>query len=254
MLQNKRFRFGVFHTVLLVVVATAVLAGWRLTAQVHAAGTTLTVNGSGDLSDLNPGDGVCDVLNLAGDQCSLRAAIEELNALGPDTTLHRIEFDISSSGPITITPGSELPAITVPLVIDGETQPGASCPTISDPANLMIVLDGSNAGTNVDGFTLDSGSDGSTIRGLVIGNFDDNGIFIWSNDNRVGCSHIGLSVDGVSVIGNGSSGVYLQGDGNSIGGQNSPQQRNVISVAIGAAFTVAGEDNLIRNNFIGTCV
>lgn len=237
-------------TVLLLAATITLLVGWLLTRQVYAAGTTLTVNGSGDLSDLNPGDGVCDVLNLAGDQCSLRAAIEELNALGPDTTPHRIEFNISGSGPFSIEPTSALPDIAVPLVIDGETQPGASCPTNNGPANLMIVLDGSSAGTNVDGLVLDSGSDGSTIRGLVIGNFDDNGIFIWSDDNRVGCNHIGLSVDGFSVMENGSSGVYLFGDGNRVGGQNFPGQRNVISGNWRGVY-IAGEENFVRNNFIG---
>ncbi len=241
-------------TTILILIAMSVLAlgSWLLVQAVYAAGTTVTVNGSGDLSDWNPGDGACDVLAMvSGDQCSLRAAIEELNALGPDTTPHRIEFDISVTGPVTITPSSELPAITVPVEIDGETQPGANCPTNNAPATLQIVLDGSNAGTDADGLVLSSGSDSSIIQGLVIGNFDDNGILILSDDNKVGCNHIGLGLDGVTVIGNGFSGVYLVGNGNSIGGENSSQQRNVISGNF-RGITIDGNDNLVRNNFIGT--
>jgi hypothetical protein len=239
-------------TILLLATAITVLVGWLLTRQVYAAGITVVVNGNGDLSDFNPGDGSCDALPaLAGDQCGLRAAIEELNALGPDTTPHRIEFNISGTGPFTITPNSELPAISVPVVIDGETQPGATCPTNNAPANLQIVLDGSSGGTNIDGLTLSTGSDGSVIRGLVIGSFDNSGIIIQSDENKVGCNHIGLAADGVSIIGNGSSGVYLLGNGNSIGEPDSPAHRNVISGNF-RGVTITGEDNLVSNNFIGS--
>ena len=129
------------RVIVLIFTAMCVLAlGSLLVVRVvYAAGTTLTVNWiSGDGSDQNPGDGICDVSVNVGEQCTLRAAIEELNALGADTTPHRIEFNISGTGPFTIAPNSELPAITVPVVVDGETQPGASCPTSSDPANLLV--------------------------------------------------------------------------------------------------------------------
>ena len=246
-------KFGKYSIFLVV---TAVLGGWLLTRQAYAAGTTVTVNGNGDLNDFNPGDGVCDVIpTVPGDQCGLRAAIEELNALGPDTTPHRIEFDISGTGPFTITPASELPAITVPVVIDGETQPGASCPTSNDPANLMIVLDGSNAGTTgtIDGLTFNAGSEGSTIRGLVIGNFDIAGIRLLSDGNIVRCNHLGVGVDGLSSMGN-DYGVYISSiaDSNIIGGDTDLDQRNVLSANTFDGIRILGEDNRIRGNFIGT--
>ena len=246
-------KFGKYSIFLAV---TAVLGSWLLTRQAYAAGTTVTVNGNGDLNDFNPGDGVCDVLpTVPGDQCGLRAAIEELNALGPDTTPHRIEFDISGTGPFTITPASELPAITVPVVIDGETQSGASCPTSNDPANLMIVLDGSNAGTTgtIDGLTFNAGSEGSTIRGLVIGNFDIAGIRLLSDGNIVRCNHLGVGVDGLSSMGN-DYGVYISSiaDSNIIGGDTGLDQRNVLSANAFDGIRILGEDNRIRGNFIGT--
>lgn len=242
-------------TILLLAATITLLIGWRLTRAVYAVSTTVTVDRTSDASDRNPGDGICDVSVNVGDQCSLRAAIEELNALGPDTSPHRIEFDISGTGPFTITPNSELPAITVPLVIDGETQPGASCPTSNNPANLLIVLDGSNAGvgTNVDGLTLDTGSEGSVIRGVVIGNFDRGGIFIGSNDNKVRCNHLGVGADGLSSMGNGD-GIFIIGANNTIGGQVVPAQRNVISANTGSGIYLfsGGDNNRIRGNFIGT--
>ena len=245
------FRFGKVLLFLAVVVA---LSSWLFMQPAHAVGITLTVNGFGDFNDLNPGDGICDGLGaLAGDQCSLRAAIEELNALGPDTTRHRIEFDIAGNGPFVIEPGSALPAITVPLIIDGETQAGASCPTETEPANLQIVLDGGNAGTNADGLVLATGSDGSTVRGLVIGNFDDKGINILSLDNRVACTHLGIAADGVSAMGNGGYGVHVQDDENTIGGQVAPSQRNVISGnSLDGVRIEGGDNNRVRGNFVGT--
>ncbi len=144
---------------LVLIVGLLLLGSWAAAQAAVPASLTLTVTGYGDFSDLNPGDGHCDAIAaLPGDQCSLRAAIEELNATGPGSALHHINFDIAvGTGPFTITPGSELPPIQVPVKIDGSTQPGASCPTANDQANLLIVLDGSNAGAAALGLQLDRG-------------------------------------------------------------------------------------------------
>jgi len=232
---------------LLGAVASAVL-------KVEATSLTVTVNTINDVADLVPGDGVCDNSANAGEQCSLRAAIEELNAQGPDTTLHEIHFNIAGNGPHTLMPASPLPNITVPVRIDGETQSGASCPTDSAPAELKIVLDGSNAGSSATGLTLYTGSDGSIIRGLVIGNFSFAGINFSSNDSAVRCSHIGLAADGFSSLGNDLTGIIVNGDGNIIGGQAFVQQRNVISDNGLAAMYInpGAEENFVANNFIGT--
>ena len=247
------------HILLILLIAGVLLLGsWLVAPTLYAAGTTLTVTGYGDFNDLNPGDGICDTnSSLPGNQCSLRAAIEELNALGPETTPHRIEFNITGTGPFTITPGSPLPDITVPMEIRGQTQPGASCPTINSPANLLIVLDGRNVGSS--GLVLAAGSDGSTIRGLVIGNFgdggfDDSGIYILSDDNIIRCNHVGVDVDGVSSIGNSDNGIYVAGDNNIIGGHASPAPRNVISgnTTANGIYIRAGNNNYVANNFIGT--
>ncbi len=241
----KRIQFFILTAIIL-------LGAGLLLYQTAYAATTLTVTGYGDFSDLVPGDGVCDTSPIPGDQCSLRAAIEELNAQGPDATPHRIEFDIAvGSGPFTISVGSELPYIDVPIEIDAATQPGASCPTASAPANLLIVLDGSNAGINARGLTLDSGSDGSMIRGLVIGNFDANAILIWSDNNRVRCNHIGLGADGVTSMPNGSYAISMTSDNNVIGGSAAHGRRNVIS-GNSNALNISGLNNKVSNNFIGT--
>jgi CSLREA domain-containing protein len=85
----------------------------------------ITVTSSAD--DLTPNDGAV----------SLREAITAVNAsndLGdPDITAQNpgtfgtsdaVHFNISGSGVHTISPASALPALIVPMIIDGYTQPG----------------------------------------------------------------------------------------------------------------------------------
>ena len=237
--------------IIFVLAAAAVLASWALTPTVYAISTTLTVNGYGDFSDLNPGDGICDTLSaLAGDQCSLRAAIEELNALGPGAAPHRIEFNISGTGPFTIVPDSELPPINVPIDIVGETQSGASCPTASDPANIQIVLDGSNVtvSNSGKGFLIATNGGGSSISGFSIINFYD-GIVLPSSFNTIRCNHIGVDASG--TIGAGYYGMYATGHENVIGGATDAD-RNVISGNFYVGVTLYGDSNVVAGNYIGT--
>ena len=82
---------------------------------------TFTVNRTSDGSDFTPAHGRCEIDPFrVGDQCTLRAAIEQANAsAGQDT----IRFSVNS-GVQTIAPNSPLPAVTGSVVIDGTTQPG----------------------------------------------------------------------------------------------------------------------------------
>ena len=154
----------------------------------HAA--TFTVNQSGDAADATPGNGVCAT---AGAVCTLRAALQEANALaGVDT----INFAIGS-GPQTIAvSGTALP-ISSSLTIDATTQPGSG----SSP---RILLDGANAVTS--GFDFGSvGSLNVTIRGLAIGRFTEAGIKIYESASTVRVDHcyIGVGLDGVTALPNG---------------------------------------------------
>jgi CSLREA domain-containing protein len=93
--------YGLYITIALA--AVLLLTVYATRHRVHAA--TLTVNSTADTTDVAPGDGVCaDGLG----NCTLRAAIQEANALaGLDT----IEFNIGTGTP-TIAPTSALPIIT----------------------------------------------------------------------------------------------------------------------------------------------
>ena len=144
---------------LLVVLVTAGLA--------RAA--TFTVDSTGDGADADPGNGTCAT---SGAVCTLRAAIEEANALaGADS----IGFNIAGSGPHTISPASNLPTVaditSAALTIDGSTAEASVDCTI--PATLAIIVQGSGSldyGLQVDGVGV-----ALTVRGVRFSGFSNTG-------------------------------------------------------------------------------
>jgi hypothetical protein len=136
---------------------------------------------------------------------TLRFAMNSANFnAGPDT----IVFNIPGAGPHVIMPDSQLPILTdqAGVIIDGLSQPGAMAggnPPAT--ANLMIVLDGTNAGA-VHGIWIVSSY--NTIQGLVIQNFEQDGIRIQASVdttqyNYVYCNFVGTDQTGNVVQGNG---------------------------------------------------
>lgn len=224
---------------------------------ISAPASTLTVNSLLDTTDAAPGDGTCD--DGAGN-CTLRAAIQESNALaGSDT----IAFNIPGTPPYTITPATELPAITSPVVIDGTTQPGAS--TGVWPPTLLIELNCSSVNNCL---TISNSGSGSDIRGLVINRALSAGIVInAANNNTVEYNFIGTDTSGTVDQGNAINGILISGDcsGNKIGGTTAGA-RNLISgnsttattgntsavLLFGGATGITG--TLIQGNYFGTDV
>src|SRR5947207_1496926 len=73
---------------------------------------------------------------------SLRQAITDANNhAGTDT----IAFSIPGSGFQTITPMTQLPSISSPVVIDGYTQPGSSANSLSNGDNAVVLIEISGA-------------------------------------------------------------------------------------------------------------
>ncbi len=188
---------------------------------------------------------------------SLRQAILDANAHVnldfdvPDS----IKFEIDGAGPHTIQPNSALPAITDPVIIDGTTEPDANCD--SWPATLAIELDGSNAGNLVTGLTLQSGSNGSTIRGLVINRFSSSGILISDSDsNKIECNIIGLDITGNISRGNGANGIrIINGAHSNLVGGIEFGAGNIISGNGSNGIFISGSgarNNRVQGNRIGT--
>lgn len=103
--------------VTLAIVTVTAIAGVGLPPS-PARGLTLTVNSTADGVDANPGDGVCAT---AGGQCTLRAAIQEANAVsGPDTiNLPAGTFTLSIAGTGEDAAATGDLDITGPLTISG---------------------------------------------------------------------------------------------------------------------------------------
>ena len=119
---------------------------------------TLSVTTTLDALDLDPGDGVCEIV---GGGCSLRAAIQEINALDTAGAPHQIN----------------LPAGTYGLTIEGSDESGSLTGDLNVRASVAIVGAGA-ANTTIDAGGIDRVLDvalgnvtiqGMTIRGGVVG-------------------------------------------------------------------------------------
>jgi parallel beta-helix repeat protein len=171
---------------------------------------------------------------------SFRQAIIQSNATaGKDT----IQFNIAGAGPHVITLSAALQAITDPVIIDGTSQPGASC--ASWPPALRIVLNGSGAGANTSGLVVTAGN--TNIKGLVIQRFSDHGVVLQgSGGNQVDCSFIGTNSTGeLAGFGN-DIGVYINNSSNNI------VSRSVVSGNGTYGIYVSGSGNQIRGSYVGT--
>ncbi|GEM_PF-4480859 len=223
-----------------------------ITAEInHVEG--LEVNVITDGADTNPGDGICDDGEC---NCSLRAAMEEANALaGYDT----ITFNIPGSGPHIIQPFHDLPTITEGVFIDGFSQSGSSTATMGSVANLKIGVNGTNmAGVKGIFHTI---ADNTVIKGLAINGHTGAptaaGIALESNHNTIAGNFIGIHINGTTLLPN-STGISIIGGNNNMIGGVLLEDRNIISgntkngIYIENNGSTVSDSNLLQNNFIGT--
>jgi hypothetical protein len=172
---------------------------------------------------------------------SLRQAIIDANAAaGVDT----ISFNIPGMLPYIITLASNLPAITDPVVLDATGQPGYT-------VQPLVWIDGGGLWTCLK---LDAGSDGSTIKGLAIGNCSTHGIHVnASRENIIQGNFIG-SLEGLIPNPNGGDGILLENDSNlnQIGGTGAGEG-NLISNSAGNGIAIEFSGAAtIQGNLIGT--
>jgi len=177
---------------------------------------------------------------------SLREAIvaanNSANGLGPDLIL----FDIAGAGVHTINLLAALPTITDAVIIDGWSEPDfAGAP--------VIELNGAGAGAGAHGLTITAG--GSTVRGLVIHSFGQRGVSIsGGGGNTIAGNYIGTDATGSVDLGNGFSGIFIDGSANNVIGGGGAADRNVISgnnfdgVSLNGASSFG---NQILGNYIG---
>ncbi len=185
---------------------------------------------------------------------SLRQAITSADAVMNNLTA--ILFGIPASDPgystgvWTISPETALPAITEPVILDGTSQPGYA-------GTPIIVLVGTDAGSSASGLILDA--NGSSIRGLVIDDFGQDGLSVQGNDNTVAGDYLGVAATAMTAAGN-ALGIVVTGAGNTIGGLTATPGTgagNLISANTNDGIEITGSGatgNLVAGNFIGTDV
>jgi titin len=187
---------------------------------------------------------------------SLRRAIHLANA---SPGLDMIAFAIPGDGVHTINVQTALPAITDPVAVGGQTQPGYQ-------GRPLIELNGTNAGIGVQGLVIERGGSGSVIRALAINRFampgplfeerGADGIRILADNCVVKGCFIGTDPTGTIDLSNAGAGVRILGgaSNNLVGGTTAPA-RNIISGNTHAGVHIGGagtNGNRIQGNFIGT--
>jgi hypothetical protein len=187
-----------------------------------------------------------------GNPGSLRWAIDQVDD-DKGHAVETIDFDIPGSGPFVIAPGSALPAITHPVLIDGYSQPGASPNTATDVDNavILIELSGADAGFS-GGLTITAGH--STVQGLAINAFAQDGIRLTiGNDDVISGDFLGTDPTGTTALPNQDAGVLVDGSNNDTIGGTTPDARNIVSGNTNQnIYLINGSsNNVVQGNWVG---
>ena len=157
--------------------------------------------------------------------------------------------------PFVILPPVDLPAITRPVLIDGFSQPNSSAnnPTIVISGSNYTVGDGIATG---NGLHFLPGSDGSSVRGLVINQWIANGILL---DNSSGIGLAGIEIS-QCFVGTDPTGVQEQANRTGIG-LSATSGASIDSNVIAGSFSWFVVDNfnirgggIFSNSSMGTAI
>jgi parallel beta-helix repeat protein len=241
-----------------------ILLALMIPAKVSGQVTSMTfiVNVTTDDDDPNAGfpGHKCDT-TVPGDQCSLRAAIENHNA-NRELQQNLIRFAIPNA------PGSGSIVIKVGATGLGPLPPvlGSVDILALNTGGRRIEIDGSMAGPNAIGLQLLGGQD--SIAFFIINSFSSHGIYIsgtpppGDGGHHIGSNFIGTDSTGTVDKGNGGDGIFIENTPNNIIG-GTGGRRNIISANKGYGIRILGFDstqsfqpnggknNLAQANIIG---
>lgn len=181
---------------------------------------------------------------------SLRQALLNVDAGSGSNTI-----DFTVAGTIALTSGA-LPAITQNVTIDGTTAPGFS-------GRPMVEIDAGGFG----GLVFGTGSAGSALVSLGIGDAAGSGVTLNDSDIHVVGNDIGVALDGTTPMGNTGDGLTINATSNndvvgattsfvpSVASDAISQASNVISSNSGNGISIHGSaGDVIVANYIGTDV
>jgi hypothetical protein len=208
---------------------------------------TFIVTYDGDAQDTNPGDGQCQI--ASGQGCTLRAAIEEANALAGMQT---INFNLPAGSKAIIVGPNELPTITQPLTIDATTQTGfTDKPLISlewggdayHHYGLKVAAETTIRGLGITGWTMD-GIFTSSRLSLDYVRLADNAD--WSLECLGHTDPVDVSINHSEIIGNSWIGIRGQNCNFNINRSIVADNQGDGIFMIGGVLTVS--ESIIRNN------
>lgn len=194
--------------------------------------TGIIVNDAGDASDYDLQDGICDSdPDEPGNQCTLRAAIENVNN-NQDNDVTTVYIRIPGEGGAEIIPSSPLPSILYPIHFDVPIDDG------------LLLLNGEQAGQG-DGLDIRSGH--CLVENMIFTKWKWNGIKIRGGEWNY--------VDNCIFIDNNTEDIWPEVAGIHIDESASNQIRNcVIFGNLGSGILVSGTSsqmNVIEDSYIG---
>jgi CSLREA domain-containing protein len=185
---------GVYHATLTVRNNTTGCAssGVAFTVTISACVTSLSVNNTGDGADATPGNGVCETATGNG-LCTLRAAIQEANAL---TACTPFTINFSVTGAIAL--GSVLPNLNHPnLTINNGADPTQLTVRRDTGGNYRIFTITTGRTVTINGLTMRDGNVGAS--GFAGGIYNDNGT-LTLNDCVVSNNTAGTTGAGIGIF------------------------------------------------------
>jgi uncharacterized repeat protein (TIGR01451 family) len=219
-----------------------------------ALATTFTVNSSANYPDNNAGNGTCASSNATGRVCTLRAAIEEINALATGAP-HTINFSIPTTDAgydttrkvVVINVPAALAALTrAGTTIDATTQTNTNTGslgvggTVGVDALLLSTVnipDIEIVGTSATLVGFDIQASNVTIRGVAIYGFGAGANSDTDGNIRVNSGFTGTLIE-KNVLGSTAT--------------SFPTSYSGAALSVGDNIRVVNGDNgIIRNNLIG---
>lgn len=240
-----RFGLTAVPLVSVAVVISALGVVPLLTAQPASGGTfgEVVVTSDGDDEEDNS-------------ECTLREAIRAHNmganyhgCVGSGAGADSITFDLDGVNPLINVPGADLPVITSPVTIDGNSG-GAEKVELRGPGGQLVL----------DMYGLVVNAAGTSIRNLVINSFPTGAIRINADNVSILGNRLGTDASGTVAMPNGN-GIEIHGAGAQIGsatgttlGGPCTGDCNLISGnnSHGIQSMLTATNLVIKGNFIGT--
>lgn len=218
---------------------TVVALACLLVGAPMARAETFTVNSTADEVDDSLGDESCHT--TPGGVCTLRAAIEEGDSLGESTAIEFEEDVFDGQASSTIALGKSLPAVTVPVFIEG------TCEVEAGVIGPCVGIDGSSG----EPALVLSSAEESEITGLAITGAQIAISVQGSPRAKIRGSWFGVALGGASdpngtgvLVGPGANRSFIGGEG--------PEQGNVFAGNTADGLDVHGSNGVrVFGNYFG---